>query len=390
MPRNIIVCCDGTNNEFGPVNTNVVRLVQMLDDSAQQLVYYDPGVGTMPGPGFGTTVGQKLSKWTDLAFATGLDAKVIQAYCYLMNTWEDGDEVFMFGFSRGAYTVRVLGALLHAVGLLPPRSDTLVPYAMRRYASLRSARTDDDVKEYFRVLNAFQRTFARPVGAGRSRRFVTRFLGVWDTVSSVGWVWEPKSFPHTHANDSVRFARHAVALDERRCFFRQNLFAPSSARRDVKERWFAGVHSDVGGGYPDGGLWRAPLVWMVEEARAAGLAVDEGRKAAVLRKATAPQDFWDGPAHESLRGPWWIAEGVPKPSFSPAQGKFAPHVGLGRSRTISTPIVLHSTAVERMWRHASYAPRCLPSAFMNAVRDAKPAAQDVRYDPGRPTELLPA
>jgi uncharacterized protein (DUF2235 family) len=391
MPRNIIVCCDGTNNEFGLTNTNVVRLVQVLDDAAGQLVYYDPGVGTMPGPGFGTSVGKRASRYMDLGFATGLDGKVVQAYCYLMNTWEPGDRVFMFGFSRGAYSVRVLAGLLHAVGLLPPRSDSLVPYAMRLYGARRKARTDAQTRRYFAVLNAFQRTFARPVpGPKHSRRFPTHFLGVWDTVSSVGWVWEPTSFPHTRANDSIVSSRQAIALDERRCFFRQNRLAEGTPTRDAKERWFAGVHSDVGGGYADGGLWRAPFVWMVDEARQCGLAIDGRRKDALLRKATMPAELWAGPMHESLRGPWWLAEVIPKPSFRREFGRSVPAVGLGRTRHIDTPIAIHASAIERIWREPGYEARSLHRDFVSAVRSARPAALDLWYDPATPRTLLPA
>ena len=103
----------------------------------------------------------------------------------------------------------------------------------------------------------FRHTFAREVKPGdEERRFQVHFLGVWDTVSSVGWVWDPKHFPFTAYNPSVKHIRHAVAIDERRAFFRQNLFRPAPGQ-DVLELWFPGVHSDIGGGGPpEGGrLW---------------------------------------------------------------------------------------------------------------------------------------
>src|SRR5450755_2926360 len=129
MTRNLVICCDGTNNQFGLENTNVVRLVQSLvSDPDRQLVYYDPGIGTLPEPGWVTKVGKKISEIADLAFATGLNHKVEEAYTFLMDYWQPGDHVFLFGFSRGAYTVRVLAALLHALGSLPRGGDNLVPY----------------------------------------------------------------------------------------------------------------------------------------------------------------------------------------------------------------------------------------------------------------------
>src|ERR1043166_315678 len=116
--RNLVICCDGTNNEFGPENTNVVRLIQVLDRTPQkQRLFYDPGVGTLPNPGALTALTRRLSEYWELAFATDLLDKVGRAYNYLMDSWEPGDRVFLFGFSRGAYTVRVLAGFLHTLGL---------------------------------------------------------------------------------------------------------------------------------------------------------------------------------------------------------------------------------------------------------------------------------
>lgn len=138
-----------------------------------------------------------------------------------METWEPGDRVFIFGFSRGAYTARVLAAMLYALGLLPRVCGNLVPYALRLFDSVRGTDKDSGTN-YWKLLNQFRQTFARPVSPDDdSRRFPVWFLGLWDTVSSVGWVWNPKSYPHTRSNRAVQFVRHAVALDERRCFFRQ-------------------------------------------------------------------------------------------------------------------------------------------------------------------------
>jgi hypothetical protein len=120
MSKNIVICCDSTNNQFGVCNTDVVRVVQIaLQDPERQLCYYDPGVGTLPELGFVTSFGRKLSQWRALAFATDLHDKISIAYAHLMELWEPGDKVFIFGFSRGAYTARVLAAVVHALELLP-------------------------------------------------------------------------------------------------------------------------------------------------------------------------------------------------------------------------------------------------------------------------------
>lgn len=121
MGRNLVLCFDGTNNEFGPENANVVRLAQSLVRSPRdQRMYYDPGVGTLPEPGAITGSAKRVSEWFGLAFGAGLMGKVERAYVYLMDFWEPGDQVFLVGFSRGAYTSRVLAAMLHALGLVPP------------------------------------------------------------------------------------------------------------------------------------------------------------------------------------------------------------------------------------------------------------------------------
>lgn len=273
MPRNIVICCDGTDNEFGVRNTNVVRLVQILADAPEpprlaHIVFYDPGVGTMPEPGVITRIGKKVDQAIALAIATDLKEKVARAYRFLMNTWEPGDAVFMFGFSRGAYTVRVLAGLLHLVGLLPANSDNLVAYAIRLFASLRG-HSQDERKAYWNLCDAFRTTFARVTGVNAlGRRPPIAFMGVWDTVSSVGWAWNPAAYPYTRSNPSIAVIRHAISLDERRAFFRPNRFEPAPGQ-DLAQMWFPGVHSDVGGGYADGGLWRAPLEWIAAAAETA-------------------------------------------------------------------------------------------------------------------------
>ncbi len=369
MPRNIVICCDGTSNEFGPTVTNVVRLFQVLNQDPQvQRVHYVPGVGTMPGPGFATRLGQKLSLLAGLGFGTGLTAIVESSYSYLMDVWEPGDQVFLFGFSRGAYTVRVLAAMLHALGLLPRGSENLVPYAMRLFQSVRSRPSAADEQadnNYWKLLNQFRGTFARqisPGGESQSRRFHTHFLGVWDTVSSVGWVWEPATFPYTRTNPSVAVVRHALAIDERRWFFRQNEFKVGK-NQDCQEVWFAGSHGDVGGGYPSnqGYLWRNSFDWILAEAIAKGLLVDDDRFAKL--RQSAPDDAALEPQHESLTVKWWPAEFVPKWRWQKDTGQKVLQIGLGRHRTLPDDAVLHESVFRRMLlMQPSYRPPNLPVA----------------------------
>jgi uncharacterized protein (DUF2235 family) len=169
-------------------------------------------------------------------------------------------------------------------------------------------------------------------------------------------------------------ARHAVSVDERRWFFRQNLLQPADGQ-DVKEQWFPGVHSDVGGGYPeaDGGLWRVPFGWVLDEARAAGLLVDKGRLQQVLGRSSASPAPWDDPRHESLRGAWWLAEYFPKVVWHPDTKRNSPDIGRGRHRLIRDGDVLHRAVLSRI-RETTYAPPNLSEAFRQRVKrlDAVP------------------
>lgn len=364
--RNLVLCCDGTNNEFGKENTNVVRLVEVLDrTSTKQRIFYDPGVGTLPNPGAVTALARRLSEYWELAFATDLPDRVGRAYQYLMDYWEPGDRVFLFGFSRGAFTVRVLAGLLHVLGLMPRGGSNLLPYVLRLFKSIRGDRTTD----YWKLCEEFRWTFARSVKDSPTREFRIDFLGVWDTVSSVGWVWDPPRFPYSAYNPGMQTVRHAVSIDERRAFFRQNLIKPY-AKQDVLELWFPGVHCDVGGGYPtsEGSLWRVPFDWMLREATNAGLLIDQNRLGRVLQGTDSTRP-WANEKHESLTPAWWLAELFPKLSYSRTLRHKIPYINLGRHRFIEDGALIHRSVLERL-RDAElrYEPSNLDEEFRAFVR----------------------
>jgi len=188
----------------------------------------------------------------------------------------------LFGFSRGAYTARAIASLLRMYGLVPRDHERLVPYIVRmmwaihwlRKRAKPDAPPDPRIAEYFELAAAFKATF--------SRLCQPHFFGLWDTVSSVGWFSNPVSLPFTGNNEDIAIGRHAVAIDERRAFFRTNLWRraadPQAAGpRDMKQVWFPGVHCDVGGGYPEpqSGLSKIALMWMIDEARLAGLILSD-------------------------------------------------------------------------------------------------------------------
>lgn len=402
MSRNLVVCCDGTNNQFGPENTNVLRLVEVLvQDPQRQLVYYDPGVGTMPEPHLLTRIGRTISKWMGLAVGAGLMRNVEEAYTFLMQNWEPGDRVYLFGFSRGAYTVRVLAAMLHQMGLLPRDSQNMLPYAVKLFKAIRkdpqgqSRSPDENEWPYWRLCNVFRQIFARPTEDASAtgidqRHFPVHFLGVWDTVSSVGWLWEPVSFPFTTTNPSLQIARHAISIDERRSFFRQNrLVPPKNGKQDLKQHWFPGVHTDVGGGYPlrEGGLWLPAYEWLVREAMQQQLIIDPARLEAVLDRSPHRPRSWAEPQHESLLCMWWLAEFVLKKRWDTVQKRHRYMIGLGRRRRLDEGELIDHATLLRI-RETDYAPPNLSMAFLTKVRELNEVPPAMEYEPDGPVGML--
>ena len=282
--KNIVVCCDGTGNEYGTNNTNVVTAYELAEEGAHQCRYYDPGVGT--GGWVYEEDGGTLRAAMDQATGHGLRKNVEDAYRFLMPVHEDGDRVFLFGFSRGAFTVRSLAGMLHCCGLLRPTASNLVEYASKRYHQKDAGKDDAAVDAGFRA------TFARPCPV--------HFIGVWDTVESLilnaGRMWHD-----TRLTPETVYAYHALAIDERRRDFPPCLWDESSRADDqvLEQVWFAGVHSDVGGWYDERGLSNIALQWMLGKARACGVHLDE--KALGL-----PEHQGDplGKMHESCAGFW--------------------------------------------------------------------------------------
>ncbi len=339
--KKIVICCDGTGNEFGQQISNVVKLYQMLIRSSEQITYYHPGLGTMGARNALTPIGKWWTKVIGLAFGYGISDNVADAYLYLMRRFQEGDEVYVFGFSRGAYTARALCGMLHIVGLLTEDNEALIPYAIRMIK-----RREID----FKVAAQFKKTF--------SRVCKPHFLGVWDTVSSVGWVYNGVRFPFTNVtrNPDLNIVRHAVSIDERRAFFRQNLVgAPNGPQQDVEELWFAGVHSDIGGGYPEqeSQLSKITLRWMMYEAVRAGLVVDQKSMADILgaRPGYCVPDPLTKNQHQSLNCWWWLAEVWPKivhkqnPDLSWRKSLY---FNLGRRRWIQPNPAAHQSVEQRL------------------------------------------
>jgi uncharacterized protein (DUF2235 family) len=365
MPRNLVICCDGTSNQPAHDMTNVAKLYFTLEnDATRQITFYHPGLGTMEPPG-ALTPAEKLTTVTlGLAMGRGIEDDIRDAYVFLSDYYVPGDRVFLFGFSRGAYTARAVAGLLRMYGLIEPGNAPLAPYAIRMMFAINRARdrNDDDMaRQVFALAARFRATY--------SRECKPHFVGTWDTVSSVGWFAHPTRLPYTANNADVGIARHAVAIDEHRAFFPQNLWRPGteepSGPRDLKQVWFPGSHCDVGGGYPEGpesAQSKFPLAWMIDEARAAGLLLDQSKVDDVLGVSAgshfqiASPQF---PLHESLTGWWALAEFIPKPYYDYVTGRNSWRANLFRRRVIPPKSLVHASAY---MRGNSYAAQLPPDA----------------------------
>ena len=360
MAQNIVVCCDGTANEFARDRTNVVKLYfTLVDWSGVQKTYYHPGVGTMEPPAALTRYSRSATTLLGKAIGYGLEADIRDAYAFLMNHFSEGDRLFLFGFSRGAYTVRTVASLLKMYGLLSPGNEPMIPYAIRMMMAINNlGDTDKDRearREYFALAAQFRSHYSRA-------RCKPYFVGVWDTVSSVGWIDNPIHLPYTASNGDIEIGRHAVAIDERRAFFRTNLWypKPKEGPKDLKQVWFPGVHCDVGGGYPEAesGLSKISLEWMLREAMAAGLLVKQRRVETILgRRGTkhVPPNP-SAKLHESLKGFWNLAEFVPKRSYDRVTGEKRWRANLYRHRTIPDGADVHVSASQRGAEYKSRLP----------------------------------
>ncbi|TIB29233.1 hypothetical protein E3P86_03713 [Wallemia ichthyophaga] len=222
--RTIVLCLDGTGDQFDDDNSNVIRFFRSMvkDEPEKQVVYYQSGLGTYSTTKRANFVANKLSDISDMAVGSGLGHHVRQAYTYLMENYRIGDKICMIGFSRGAYTCRCLAGMLLKVGLLPKGNLQQVQFAYDMYK--------DNSKRGFDQSKLFKSTFGINVDI--------QWIGVWDSVSSVGFY--PRELPFTNSNHIVKNFTHAVALDEHRVKFRAGHWTQEQEqeKRSNKDSWF--------------------------------------------------------------------------------------------------------------------------------------------------------
>ena len=324
-PRQLIVLNDGTNNNLtgGTQDTHVVKLCELLRQypEADRLIYYDAGVGN-PGELPGATSVEKLRRKADrisgLAFGRGVFENVAQAYRFLMFNYVPGDEVFILGFSRGAFSARSVAGLVNTFGIAQPQFEPMIATLLYAYFSDRG-----DAK-WQAIAAQARRLFA----AQAAQRVELQFVGVWDTVASVGM--PPFGLRITARPDlqhkNFLHVRQALALDELRAQFKPRLYAENNGPLvtatgrvgSVKQLWFRGAHGDIGGGYPpeESALADLPLAWLLSEAvQSAGLKLGALRSEAdflaaaqSLRGAAPVLELYDhGELHDSA---WWALTGM--------------------------------------------------------------------------------
>jgi uncharacterized protein (DUF2235 family) len=257
MGKNIVVCIDGTGNEYGDHDTNVVKTYELIVRDKDQIAFYDPGVGTFSV--FGRYLGKQIGLILGKAFGVGLTENIEDAYTYLMDRYESGDKLYLFGFSRGAFAVRALAGMLHKVGLLQKGSNNLIPYASKIY----------NTRNNQKIAAGFKNTYCHECKP--------HFIGVWDTVGSLGWFFG-KQFFDERLNEDVPNGYQAIAIDEKRKKFPVSIWDETalSPGQNVQQVWFAGVHSDVGGWYNERDLSNITLVWMLNSVENHGLKLKDG------------------------------------------------------------------------------------------------------------------
>lgn len=307
--KKIIVCCDGTwrdsdaslvtgssllpwafffpvKNPTEPIPTNVTRIGRAIkpvdSDGRAQVVYYQPGVGTQGGI---------LSRIIAGAIGQGLAENVREAYSFIAMNYVEGDEIYLVGFSRGAYTARSVAGLLGDFGLLTRDGldyflDIFNDWVSSGRTGYKSALMQDDPSFSIQADPADTKAWAtaykaelRRIGYASTEEVPIQAIGVWETVGALGiplsplldrlglpWHIRPYRFFNTSLNNTVKYAFQALALDERRAAYYPAVWErPAGITTALKQTWFPGVHSGVGGSYKDSGLSNITLAWMMSQ-----------------------------------------------------------------------------------------------------------------------------
>lgn len=349
--KRLVICCDGTWNRADQVTkdgkpcvTNVIKTAVRIakrDGDTLQVVYYDQGVGT----------GNFTDRLSGGALGRGLEDNIHDAYRFLVGNYEPGDEVYIFGFSRGAFTARSIGGMIRKCGILRREHADKYHTALGLYHS--NATPSSEMAVRFRAEHSLSPNEDIPI----------KFIGVWDTVGALGIPVRGLAalskgkyeFHDTELSSTVRHAYHALAIDERRGPFQPSLWAyKPKPGQTVEQVWFAGVHSDVGGGYENVGLSDIALDWMLGKARDAGLKLDD----AVLTARPLHPNALMKPPNESRTGVYRLSPGFDRPVGLPAPNS----TNVGPNGLDPTQSV-HPSVLQRWDGDPEYRPKKLREYF---------------------------
>lgn len=256
--RNLVVCFDFQQLPTFVPYSNAYYLTRMAHSASErQIVYYDPGVQMLGGPGFLSAMHQNFRYFLRLWSRHDITEHVEYAYRFLMENYRDGDRLFLFGSSAGGPMAIALLEVLETFGLLDKAGMIVVPYAIHGIGRVSAVQ-------------------AQEFKSSLSRECTPYFVGLWDSVRVIGSFRGERSNPRL--GKKTAFAYHALAIDEKRKFFQPVLWAESTEPDQTLEQvWFAGVHGDISGGYRETGLSDIPLQWMLDKANAAGMLIDQQR-----------------------------------------------------------------------------------------------------------------
>jgi uncharacterized protein (DUF2235 family) len=295
VPRRLVLCLDGTwNSTFGettradghkvlrPTNTlKLCRAVLPRDPETQQdqIVFYDDGVGSLAEyPGTANRILRFTDRVLGGAYGARFEANIEDALHFIQMNYEEGDEVYIFGFSRGAATARGLTQFLEwNHGVFAKDDAYYLPRFFREYINTRGAKSHESFRQEIETNRPADDIERRPTALGPSRPVTVTYMGVWDTVLALGSRFRAKGETTSAPGKSfhsgrvppgcILKGRQALAIDEARFDFRPELWVESLPHQSIEQRWFSGVHSNVGGGYRYDGLANIPLRWIVEGAQ---------------------------------------------------------------------------------------------------------------------------
>lgn len=363
--KKLIVFCDGTWNKADqktadgrPCPTNVSKLFEATCpcdcNGSPQITYYLQGVGTrmserLRGGGFGY----------------GISDNIKSAYQFICSNYRPGDEIFLFGFSRGAYTARSIAGLIHNMGILKRTDFHLVDEAYRHYK---------DRKPEWHPKSPEALKFREQHTWGNEE---IKFIGVWDTVGALGAPYGifirailnllfRCGFHDVKLSSTIKSGFHALAIDEKRWPFRPTLWELSSQhdKNNFEERWFPGVHADVGGGYPDTGISDLSLRWMAQKAKAHGMGVALTN---IAYRSFAPDILATPNNSQTILYRLATILFVKLPSYLglvlPSEN--SPHVGHVQNngdyiRPIANPVDIGNEAIDKKVRDRCYSPLNVP------------------------------